>query len=122
MKIITSALCVVVLGGCERGGPVSTTTTTGVVAMPNETAIDEIARARCARENACNNVGDQRMWESTDACMHDQRDIARDAVSIHRCPSGIDAKALPDCTEAIGREACTSPSLPSACLKTFLCL
>lgn len=124
MKLITSALGIVVLGACDHAQPVSatTTTTSAVVALPNETAIDEIAQARCARESACNNVGDQRMWGSPADCLRDQRDIARDAISVHRCPHGVDASALPECTEAIGREACTSPSLPSACLKTFLCL
>jgi hypothetical protein len=123
MKLITSALCIVVLGACEQAKPVSSTTTTSAtVTLPNETAIDEIAKARCARETACNNVGDQRMWGSLDACLRDQRDMAREAISIHRCPQGVDASALPECMDAIGREACTSPSLPSACLKTFLCL
>ncbi len=113
----------VALAACDHSSaPVSTTTTTSVARLPNGTAMDEIARARCARETACNNVGEKRTWETLDACEREQRDIARQAVSAQRCPSGIDASALPDCVEAIQYEACGASDLPSACLKTYLCL
>ncbi len=129
MTLMTNAMravCIAaigVLGGCERNGAVSSaTTTTSTVILSNDTAMGEIATARCTRETACSNVGDKRMWETMYACLRDQRDIARDAIAIQRCPHGIDASALSDCMGAIEREACTAPSLPSACTKTYLCL
>ncbi len=113
----------VALGACDHSiAPVSTLTTTGVMRLPNETAMDDIARARCARETECNAVGETRTWETLAACEREQLGIAREAISAGHCPHGIDASALPDCVEAIGYGACGASTLPSACQRTYLCL
>lgn len=122
------ALCIasfVQLGGCDHNGSdvaSTTTTTSAAIRLSNDMVIDEMVNARCMREILCNNVGDARVWGTLYACMNDERDIVHDEISTHRCPHGIAASALSDCTDAIEREACTSPSLPRACSKTYLCL
>lgn len=79
---------------CNRNDADQTTTTTGATTRnagpsitlgggdANDTTIDRITDARCARELACNNVGANKKWSDVAACRREIRqnvhgDIAR---------------------------------------------
>ena len=126
MKLIhIGAVCVAgvaVLGACTHEDAVSTTTTTSAVTVLNDTAVENIVYGRCTHENACNNVGEGRQWDSLAACTTEQRGAVGRTIGRDICPRGIDAYALRSCMNAIDRSPCTSPSTPNECLKNQLCL
>lgn len=127
MKLIhigaVSAIGVGVLGGCAHDeNAVSSTTTTSAVTVLNDTAVENIVYGRCTHENACNNVGEGREWESLAACTTSERGTVNQTISRDTCPRGIDAYALQNCMSAIDRSPCTMSGLPNECLKAKLCL
>lgn len=127
MKLIhigaVSVIGVGVLGGCEHSdNAVSTTTTTSAVTVLNDTAVENIVYGRCTHENACNNVGEGRRWETLAQCTIAERGTVNQAISRDMCPRGIDANALQGCMSAIDRSPCTMSGLPNECLMAKLCL
>lgn len=128
MKLIHSAISVVfvagvaVLGACEKENAVSTTTTTSAVTVLNDTAVENIVYGRCTHENACNNVGEGRQYDSLGSCTTEQRGRVNGVISRDACPRGIDAYKLQACMSAIDRSPCTVAGLPSECQKAQLCL
>lgn len=134
-------LCLVAAAGCnrDRTGTVTgsgdldrdrsgSTTVTGanVGSVGNDSAIDRIVAARCAREAACNNVGADKHYSSREVCTRDIRADMRDDLSAKDCPRGIDQKELGECLEAIQKEDCNNPiddvGRLIACRTSDLCL
>src|SRR5690606_22494340 len=109
----------------ERTG---TTTVTGanVARVSNESAIDRIVAARCAREAACNNVGTDKRFTSSDVCSQKIKTDMRDDLSAKECPGGIDQKELNECLEEIKNENCNNPidmiGRLAACRTSDLCM
>jgi hypothetical protein len=109
----------------ERGG---TTTTTGapVGALPYDTASDRIVAARCDREVACNNIGPKKRFADRTVCTHELSVKLKDDLKPSECPSGVDAKNLDDCLNAIQKESCgniiDTIARVGACNSSSLCL
>lgn len=109
----------------DRSG---TTTVTGanVGTVPNESAIQRIVAARCARESACNNVGADKRFTSGDVCSQKLKADMRDDLNAKDCPRGIDQKELNECLAEIKSENCNNPidmiSRLAACRTSDLCL
>lgn len=150
VRLAVPALCIVAAVGCNRdrtvdrdhdrttttGGGVTTTdrdrsgttTVTGanVGRVGNESAIDRIVAARCAREATCNNVGADKRYGSRDVCAQKIKADMRDDLSAKDCPAGIDQKELNECLESIQKEDCNNPidaiSRLAACRTSDLCL
>jgi hypothetical protein len=107
---------------------VDTTTVTGanVGAVSNESAIQRIVAARCAREAACNNVGADKRFTSGDVCSQKLKADMRDDLSAKDCPRGIDQKELSECLDEIKNENCNNPidmiGRLAACRTSDLCL
>lgn len=139
--ILVPALCLVALGACgrdrdrdrvsvdvDRDRKPGTTTVTGanVGAVSNESAIDRIVAARCARESACNNVGSDKRFTTRDVCTQKVRTDMRDDLSAKDCPRGIDQKELNECLTSIQKEDCNNPidmiGRLAACRTSDLCL
>ena len=150
---LVPALCLVALGACNRDrvdvdrreGRVNvdtnpnvnvdrdrdrsgTTTVTGanVGAVGNDSAIQRIVAARCAREAACNNVGADKRFTSGEVCTQKVRADMRDDLNAKDCPRGIDQKELNECLEEIKNENCNNPidmiGRLAACRTSDLCL
>jgi len=80
-------------------GAGSATSETGYVGPqpsggPEVEAMPRIARARCDHDTVCNRVGRGRLWESQDACVREQREVARDELAAAACPRGLDQTQL----------------------------
>jgi hypothetical protein len=109
----------------DRSG---TTTVTGanVGTVSNESAINRIVAARCAREAACNNLGTDKRFTSRDLCSQQLRSDMRDDLSAKDCPRGIDQKELDECLTEIQNENCNNPidmiGRLAACRTSDLCL
>jgi hypothetical protein len=100
---------------------------TGAGIVENESAIDRIIHARCAREAACNKIGGgDKRFTSRDVCMQKIRADMRDDLKKSECPRGIDGKELEECLTEIRDENCNNPidaiSRLAACRTSDLCL
>lgn len=139
VRLAVPALFIVAAVGCQRERATErerraaeqertgTTTVTGAgVGVANESAIDRIVAARCAREATCNNVGPDKHYASRDACSQKLKADMRDDLSAKDCPRGIDQKELGECLESIQKEDCNNPidaiSRIAACRTSDLCL
>ena len=145
--ILVSAVCLVAIAGCRDRGrvdvdrdregrvgvnvdkpKVDTTTITGanVGAVSNESAIDRIVAARCARESACNNVGSDKRFTTRELCTSKIRGDMRDDLNAKDCPRGIESKELNECLVEIKNEDCNNPldmiGRLAACRTSDLCL
>jgi len=113
--------------GNDRAG---TTTVTGAdltkSALSNETAIERIVAARCARETACNNIGSDKHFTNHDVCARELRSKIGEDLKGTECPRGIDTKELDECMESIRTESCNNPidtiSRLAACRTSDMCL
>ena len=106
---------------------VSKTTVTGAnVGLNNASAISKIVGSRCAREQACNNVGVDKHYTNGLACTQKVSADMKDDLNAKDCPYGIDAKELNECLDAIQKEQCNNPidslSRIAACRTSDLCL
>ncbi|MBX3231986.1 MAG: hypothetical protein KIT84_12470 [Labilithrix sp.] len=83
-------------------------TLTGASYVSNESAIDRIVAARCAREVTCSNLGPDRRYPTGDNCIREVRHKLVDEMKPSECPHGIDGKELDECLDAIRNESCTN--------------
>jgi hypothetical protein len=102
------------------------TTLTGASWVANDSAIERISTARCAREVICNSVGPDKHFANGQACMREVKTRVFEDLNTGECPSGIDGKELDECLDAIRNEGCVNPiemvSRLAACRVGDLCL
>jgi hypothetical protein len=102
-----------------------TTTITGANFVGADAATDRIVASRCARELTCSNVGPDKHFKTTDACVVEVRKGMRTDFDTTQCTSGIDGAALDKCLDSIRSESCTNPidtlSRMAACRTGALC-
>jgi hypothetical protein len=88
-------------------------------------AADAIAQARCAREARCDNIGADKKFSSTDACVQSIRDEWREDLSARECRSGVDDAELNECLSEVRSEDCSSPfetlERVAACTSAEIC-
>lgn len=120
--------------GCNQNDADRTTTTTGATTRnpgpsidlggdPNDTTIDHITDARCARELACNNVGANKKWSDTAACRREIRQSTQGDYRASACHV-VSANELRSCIDAIKNEKCDDVfdmTRVVACRKTNIC-
>jgi hypothetical protein len=71
--------------------------------------LNEIAGARCAREQTCGNIGTDEEYASLEACRAAITKEWAEEVNKYECPGGVVQKELNECLESIKREDCASP-------------
>lgn len=71
-------------------------------------AVHAIAKARCDREQRCDNIGADKKFASEAAC---EESIRADWADLNKyeCPRGIDQPALDQCLTDVRSEDCNSP-------------
>jgi len=80
---------------------------TGVANLQADTAVvNRLSDARCAREQACNNVGDGKKFSSRSVCLDQMRGGIANDLNAYQCPGGIDEAAVRQCQVAIRSEEC----------------
>ena len=130
--LIAGALFVVmaVMIGCERApsGRVGTTVTTaahGPRMILNDDAAMILTKARCLRENACNEVGPARRFADRDACKRSFFDASLATVEPAACPAGVNESKLSHCLDDLRSERCedihASRAEPKSCRRSELC-
>ena len=115
------------LAGCGRGsvkGPETRTTSARITST--ESAVERITAARCDREQACDNVGAHKSYETRATCEQELGNDKRADLSAAECPRGISEPDLNDCLHGIRTERCGNPldslSRLAVCRKGKLCL
>jgi hypothetical protein len=86
--------------------PMGATNTQGRESSLDPPVVNHLARARCDREQACNNVGDGKEYASRQVCMDQARGGVANDLNSHQCPGGINRAAVQECLTAIGNEEC----------------
>lgn len=147
MKTVVLTLAALSLVACSRSKPVDekstvitettpskgasmddqdkagTTTLTSAAWLPNESAMDRIALARCARESTCADV--TRRVVDPASCVNDMKARMWSSLRADVCPAGIRGGELEECIQAIQHESCGSPletlSRLTACRTSELC-
>jgi hypothetical protein len=114
--VLVGLVCVVAATGCNRDRVTdrdrtgSATITGGNVAtVPNQSGIDRIVGARCAREAACNNIGADKRYSDQNACTQKIRGDMHDDLNTRDCPAGVDSKELDECLAEIKNQDCNNP-------------
>ncbi|HSN98434.1 MAG TPA: DUF6184 family natural product biosynthesis lipoprotein [Candidatus Nanopelagicales bacterium] len=69
----------------------------------------QIAQARCAVAQRCNQVGAGQKYLSEDACISQVRADWREDFNAFECPAGYNVKELNECLEEIRSEECNDP-------------
>ena len=83
-----------------------------------------LARAECAHQNSCDNVGDGRSFESLPSCVTELTKTTEDDLGTYVCPAGIEPMLMRRCAHAILLERChnlSSMVRMSACNPGALC-
>jgi hypothetical protein len=68
--------------------------------------VDRIATARCNRAQACNDIGNGKMYLSRQLCQEQIRGNSANDVTGYNCPHGVDKVALDRCMQAIDVSPC----------------
>lgn len=102
----TGATVTPTVNNAETATPRDTTPTAGLLDTdPNDSAIDRITSARCAREFACNRVGSGKKWTDDNACRRETRQNVRGDYNSTECHV-IQSDKLQSCVDAIRDEKC----------------
>ncbi|HYP89427.1 MAG TPA: DUF6184 family natural product biosynthesis lipoprotein [Polyangiaceae bacterium] len=89
--------------------PVVTPTDNMTPASATRTAAEQIAQARCEREQQCGNVGKDQTFSSSQDCLTRIRNDWKDELNARECPGGINDKQLSECVAQVKAEACSNP-------------
>ncbi len=66
-----------------------------------KSARESLAEARCAREQRCDNVGDNKKYSSGQDCLSRIRADWKDDLNDRECPNGVNQKQLDECLDAV---------------------
>ncbi|HEY5955992.1 MAG TPA: DUF6184 family natural product biosynthesis lipoprotein [Polyangiaceae bacterium] len=72
-------------------------------------ARDAIVNARCAREQRCDNVGDNKTYSSHQDCINRIRADWKDDLNSRECSHGIKQSQLDECLAKVRGEQCGNP-------------
>ena len=73
------------------------------------TAAEQIAQARCEREQQCGNIGADKSFSSSQDCLVRIQSDWKDDLNARECPGGINQKELNECVMQVRTEACGNP-------------
>ena len=78
-------------------------------AARTRTAAEQIAQARCEREQQCGNIGNDKTFSSTQDCLARIQSDWKDDLNARECPGGINQHELNECMSQVRAEACSNP-------------
>ncbi|HYQ16650.1 MAG TPA: DUF6184 family natural product biosynthesis lipoprotein [Polyangiaceae bacterium] len=93
----------------HNDGSVLTPTENMTPASSTRTAAEQIAQARCEREQQCGNIGKDQTFSSSADCLTRIRNDWKDELNARECPGGINEHELNECLGQVRGEACSNP-------------
>ena len=89
-------------------------------------ASEQIATARCEREQQCGNVGNDKTFSSGADCFARIQSDWKDDLNARACPGGINQQQLEECLSQIRQESCENPfdtlARITACTQGQICV
>jgi hypothetical protein len=89
-------------------------------------AADQIADARCEREQRCGNIGADETYSSSQDCLARIRNDWRNDLNARECPGGINQQELDECLAQVRAEECGNPfdtlARVSDCMTAQICI
>lgn len=92
----------------EPAGP-NVSTPPMTAASGTHSAREQIASARCEREQTCGNIGENKSYSSSQDCLARIRADWKDDLNARECPGGVNNHELSECLAQIRAEACGNP-------------
>lgn len=77
--------------------------------LSNDRAVEKLARANCARELACENIGAGRRYETRELCLSTFQREKYEQLGFRQCMLGVDHGELDACAQEIMATDCRSP-------------
>ena len=78
-------------------------------ASRTRSATEQLAEARCEREQECGNIGDDKTFSSSQDCLVRIQNDWKEDLNARKCPGGINQKELNQCLAQVRAEACGNP-------------
>ncbi len=113
LKTIVPVLLVMMAAApaCDRGKGMSSSSSpsmtpasgTNANAMTNQDA-EQLADARCDREQRCGEIGADKDYKDREHCMTTERKDARDELG--KCRRGLDRNGLDQCIQELNQQDC----------------
>jgi hypothetical protein len=126
----TVAVALILLAACAHEDntnmtPTTTTAASQMAAPVDNHAIDQVAAARCDREQTCGNVGVDKTYATRDVCVQKLRADSMNDLTNANCPNGMSRPALDKCLADVRGERCDHPldtlSRLNSCSRSSLC-
>lgn len=108
MRYVTGSIFLMIgaFASCSRERSPEPLTPAAATTRGVSNEVEQIAAARCDREQGCGHVGATQKYSNRDHCMNVMRADAKDSLSD--CRQGIDSKDLDQCLVDIRHEDCGS--------------
>jgi len=104
-EVLVAVGLAVIVAACHETEPIGTATTTGA-AISNDTAVLQVARARCRRANECNHLGSGQRFASETQCIEAYRDEGAGLRVLRTCANGVDQGRLDQCIATLVDQHC----------------
>lgn len=78
-------------------------------ASRTRSAAEQIAQARCQREQQCGNIGTDKTFSSSQDCLARIQNDWKEDLNARACPGGINQQELDECLTQVREEACANP-------------
>jgi hypothetical protein len=95
-------------------------------ASRTRSAAEQIAVARCEREQACGNIGDDKTFSSLLDCRARIQNDWKDDLNARACPGGVNQHELGECMSQVRTESCGNPfdtlARITSCTQAQICI
>ncbi len=78
-------------------------------AARTRSAAEQLAQARCEREQQCGNIGNDQTYSSSQDCLARIQADWKEELNARDCPGGVNERELNDCLDQVRGEACSNP-------------
>ena len=78
-------------------------------ASRTRSAAEQLAQARCQREEQCGNIGNDKTYSSSQDCLARIQNDWKEELNARACPGGINQHELNECLKQVRDEACANP-------------
>jgi uncharacterized protein DUF6184 len=91
----------------ETAQDVEATTRTSAL-VSDDSAVFQVAKARCSRADECNDLGSGHSFADRGQCIRAYLDPGADAKIVRSCASGVDKGRLDKCLASLANQRCAA--------------
>jgi uncharacterized protein DUF6184 len=106
-KVFVSVGFAIFVAACAHESEVSPgVATTTAAAVANDSAVVEVAKARCRRLDECNRLGGGQVFADRDQCVTAYMQPDANLKILRACPDGVDRARLDVCLATLADQHC----------------